>query len=147
MLSDPSPLYRICPSLKPAPTPTPTPAPALTCPLPGSYRATGMRMDLANSGAFTESHDGSDSTCSTTGTYAISGPMATFTVSTVSGVCGSAFTPNAKLSGPISLSTDCNQLTLSYTGTTSTLQRTSNAETAATSAMLLLGVFLAWGAL
>ncbi|KDO19539.1 hypothetical protein SPRG_22352 [Saprolegnia parasitica CBS 223.65] len=167
MLSDPSPLYRICPNLKPAPssaptraptrapirtptrapTPAPTPAPALTCPLRGSYRATGMRMDLATSGDFTESHDGSGSTCSTTGTYAVSGPMATFTVSTVTGVCSSVFTPYAKHSVPISFSTDCNQLTLSYTGTTSTLQRTSNAETAATSAMLLLGVFLAWGAL
>ncbi|KDO18775.1 hypothetical protein SPRG_15565 [Saprolegnia parasitica CBS 223.65] len=143
MLSDPSPLYRICPSLKLSPTPAPTPAPALTCPLPGSYRATGMRMDLATSGDFTESHDGSGNTCSTTGTYAVSGQTATFTVSTVSGVCGSAFTANAKLSGPISFSTDCNQLTLNYTGTPSTLQRASNAETAATSAMLLLGVFLA----
>ncbi|KDO22314.1 hypothetical protein SPRG_12776 [Saprolegnia parasitica CBS 223.65] len=147
ILNDPSHLYSICPNLKPAPTPAPTPAPALTCPLPGSYRATGMRVDLANSGAFTESHDGSGNTCSTTGTYAISGPMATFTVATVSGVCSNVFTANAKLSGPISFSTDCNQLTLNYTGTPSTLQRTSNAETAATSAMLLLGVFLAWGAL
>ncbi|KDO22322.1 hypothetical protein SPRG_12782 [Saprolegnia parasitica CBS 223.65] len=132
-------------SLEPAPTPAPTPTPMLL-PSCTTDQETKIENFLAGYVSITCATSIS-STCSTTGTFAVSGPMATFTVSTVSGVCGSVFTTNAKLSVPISFSTDCNQLTLSYTGTPSTLQRTSNAETAATSAMLLLGVFLAWGAL
>ncbi|KDO30200.1 hypothetical protein SPRG_19762 [Saprolegnia parasitica CBS 223.65] len=130
----------------PAPTYAPTPTPALSvCPVVGTYAATGMRLTLLVDGTFTESSEsGSGPTCSIMGRYAISEQRATFLIMTVSGGCTSPFSPNAKLASVFIFSSDCQRLTLNLTSTPVLLGRSSDATTAMTSAVMLMGTLIAW---
>ncbi|KDO22319.1 hypothetical protein SPRG_22309 [Saprolegnia parasitica CBS 223.65] len=131
-------------------TPTPgatTPSGASsTCPVPGTYLSTDMRLELSSSGTFAQTNDGGNGvTCATTGAYEVSGQKASFTVSTVSAECRSRYTINQKYSVPFSFSSSCQQLTLIDATKTWTLQRVSSAPMA--SVTMLLAVLLAWCAL
>ncbi|KDO30201.1 hypothetical protein SPRG_19764 [Saprolegnia parasitica CBS 223.65] len=121
-----------------------TPTPTTECPVPDTYRTTGLSLTLRANGTFVEvtGPDKSHNTCSRSGNFSVSGQAALFTVATKT--CGRNFRPNEQIWSLFSFSSDCRRLEVNITGSARLLWRPSSADPLMTGAVAFGSTLLAY---